>query len=151
MQHDMARQLVRFIEHVAQSCQFEEVLELGCGTGLLTELLVQQFAIQHLTLNDIVPDLAQRRSDSRAGDEKSKSSIHPGDMESIQLPADQDLVTSNAVLQWATDPEAMLEEDGCRETRRVFGDHHFWARQSARNTRFDRQVLAIPITRCVAH
>ena len=111
VQHEMARQLVRLIKRVAKSCRFEKVLELGCGTGLLTDLLVRKFAIRQLVLNDIVPDLAhvaQRCTMQATGN--STWRIYPGDMELIPLPADQDLVASNAVLQWAAEPDTMLEK-----------------------------------------
>ncbi len=88
----------------------ENVLELGCGTGLLTELLLQRFAIKRLVLNDIVPDLAgvaRRCAGSRPG---LQLDLCPGDMESVPLPTGQDLVASNAVLQWASEPGVMLDK-----------------------------------------
>ncbi len=110
VQHEMARQLVRLIKLVAKSCRFEKVLELGCGTGLLTDLLVRKFAIRQMVLNDIVPDLAHAAQRFTIGRRKLQVAIHPGDMELIPLPASQDLVASNAALQWAAEPETMLKK-----------------------------------------
>lgn len=108
VQREMAQQLVRLIQRVAASHRFENVLELGCGTGLLTNLLVQQFAIRQLVLNDIVPDLTHVAQRYTSGRPKLQVKLFPGDMELIPLPAHQDLVACNAVLQWAARPDTML-------------------------------------------
>lgn len=108
VQRNMAAELVQRIERVVPTCRFAHVLELGCGTGLLTDWLVQRFTIDHLTLNDIIPvltDVAMRCADRRPA---MQIEILHGDMESIALPVDQDLIVSNAVLQWSTDPARML-------------------------------------------
>jgi len=110
VQRYMARQLVRGIADAIGGHPCKNVLEIGCGTGLLTEQLVQRLDIGRLMLNDIVPDLplmARRCRCSRPG---LHLELCPGDMESVPLPAEQDLVAANAVLQWAREPHAMLEK-----------------------------------------
>ena len=58
VQRDLARRLVASIERVTSRRVWNQVLELGCGTGLLTALLLERFAIRQLTLNDLVADFS---------------------------------------------------------------------------------------------
>jgi len=108
VQAGMAQQLTHVLPRVAADDTFDRVLELGCGTGLLTSLIVQRFKVQRLALNDLVPDLADRTKRRAAGLSGLRIELRPGDMETVNLPDEQDLVISNAVLQWAADPETML-------------------------------------------
>ncbi|MFO7902348.1 MAG: malonyl-ACP O-methyltransferase BioC [Planctomycetota bacterium] len=108
VQQETAEHLIGMIHRAVGPAQPRNVLELGCGTGLLTAFLVREFPIQHLVLNDLlqnVTTLARRRARGRSA---IRVELRLGDMECIELPMNQDLVASNAVLQWAGDPIAML-------------------------------------------
>ncbi len=108
VQREMAQRLVQYVADAATTQAFDNVLELGCGTGLLTDLLVRQFAIRRLVLNDIVPDLDALAARCAGAQPELQIARLPGDMESVTLPANQHLVISNAVLQWAADADTML-------------------------------------------
>ncbi len=110
VQREMAGRLVERIVCAASTDSFDRVLELGCGTGLLTNLLVRRFSIGHLVLNDIVPDLNATVERCAGVRPEMLVELRSGDMESIALPANQHLVASNAVLQWAASPITMLEK-----------------------------------------
>ena len=79
VQRNMAEQLVTMIVEAGRTSQFNHVLELGCGTGLLTELLVQELAIKTLSLNDLVPDLISVAQGSVNG--HAQVDCYPGDMD----------------------------------------------------------------------
>ena len=49
VQSQMARQLISYLEKK----EYDSVLEVGCGTGYLSSLLIQNFRINKLILNDI--------------------------------------------------------------------------------------------------
>lgn len=84
---------------------FGNILELGCGTGLLTKLLASSVAYKKYYANDIV--------------EKSKtylSSIIPdcnfmcGNAKKIKPSAKMDLLISNAMFQWFSNLDKVLDD-----------------------------------------
>ena len=91
------------------------ILELGCGTGLLTRLVAEQFPGAALQLNDIVPEMC-RRTALRQG--LPETAILPGDAEDIPLPGRYDLILSASTFQWFTRPASTL-----RRFRDHLGDH----------------------------
>jgi malonyl-ACP O-methyltransferase BioC len=161
VQRDMAQQLIGLISRIGGSQSFARVLELGCGTGLLTELLVRQLAIQQLILNDLVGDLAglaKRCADLQPG---LQVETHPGDMELGPLPNDLNLVVSNAVLHWASEPETMLQRmadavrpggilalttfgpQNLRETRKLTGDSLYYLSLEQLSAKLDRRAVIL--------
>lgn len=87
---------------------FSRVLEIGCCTGTLTELLVRSFKVDKLFLNDLVEefydDVQSRLSPSEAGVLKPMF----GDIEQLSLPNNLDLVVSSATFQWLEDLPALF-------------------------------------------
>jgi malonyl-ACP O-methyltransferase BioC len=81
------------------------VLEIGCGTGLMTGILRQMFPPGVMYLNDLVEETCLRTA--------ARESIPPGhcltgDIESLPLPP-FDLVVSASTFQWLEDPGATFE------------------------------------------
>jgi malonyl-CoA O-methyltransferase len=105
----MAYRLAGLLQDHVGNTDLQSLLELGCGTGLLTELLVDRFVILRLILNDLIPDLTDLSERCRLRQRGMIIDACVGDMERIELPSGQDVVVSNAVLQWAADPLAMLD------------------------------------------
>lgn len=95
------------------------VLEIGCCTGTLTELLLSSCDVKKLYLNDLVSsfyDDVQQRIEN-----KKEVELVPlfGDIEELVLPKNLDLIISSATFQWLADLEtlfgrlaASLNEDG---------------------------------------
>ena len=89
------------------------VLEIGCCTGTLTELMLSSCAVQKLYLNDLVPsfydDVKRRLKDAE------QIEIVPlfGDIEELDLPDNLDLIISSATFQWLTDLEKLFERLAC--------------------------------------
>lgn len=87
------------------------VLELGCGTGALTALLLATFPAARVTAVDLAPAMlrhARERLDGAV--ESGRARLVPGDAETLPFePGAYDLVVSNAALQWFAAPKATLE------------------------------------------
>ncbi len=81
--------------------RFDEIFEVGCGTGLLTAGLVRELQYQRLTVNDIVPECRSHIA------QIVQCEFIEGDIETIpELPRRADLIVSNATFQWLANPEA---------------------------------------------
>ncbi len=103
VQREMAE---RLIELLVRNCgaKFPHILELGAGTGLLTEIIVRNLQFHRLTCNDLV--------------EKSKSYLDKitqnydfivGNSSKIKPVGAVDLIISNAMFQWFSSLNAPLE------------------------------------------
>lgn len=123
VQRGMAERLVERIEREPSS-----ILDLGCGTGYLTELLAKRFPPARIVAVDFAPamiELARRRvPDVR---------FVVRDIEELEPEAGSyDLIVSNATVQWLTEPEqtlarlvASLSAQGELQLA-TFGPRTFW-------------------------
>ncbi|WP_034681049.1 malonyl-ACP O-methyltransferase BioC [Caldalkalibacillus mannanilyticus] len=83
------------------------ILEIGCGTGYLTEKLGQAFPLAHITAVDLAPGMIEV-----ARTKLSSPRVHfiCGDIEEMELVASYDLIISNATFQWFNDLENTLHK-----------------------------------------
>ncbi len=99
IQKKMAEKLVTLLNRI----NYKKVLEIGCGTGFLTELLNKSIEFENYTAIDIVPDC-----------ENYINSINPeinfiqADIEKFSLEK-YDLIIANASLQWVNDFQNMID------------------------------------------
>jgi len=89
VQKQTAKRLVEELSKIQS--QFERVLELGCGSGILTNEIFSKLEIEKLFLNDL-SDICELI------DVDAEFII--GDAETVNYPDKLDLITSNAVIQW---------------------------------------------------
>ena len=88
---------------------FNSVLEIGCGSGLLTEECIQRIKFKDYMANDIVSECADYIFKIN-----SEISFLFGDIEQIQLNRKYDLIISNAVFQWIKMPNLLIKKlKGC--------------------------------------
>lgn len=108
VQRRMAAQLVSRL--VAEcGAAFPRILEVGCGTGLLTRHLLKAVQARELWMNDLVPECRENANRLAAEFPDVRTTFLPGDIESIpDQPDALDLIISNATLQWAQDLPALL-------------------------------------------
>jgi len=109
VQQRMALQLVAEIHRHGGPCH-DSVLDIGCGTGLLSRELARRLRIRKIVANDLVAECGPRVEAAMKRLPRVAFSFHPGDIENIDLPpATFDLVASNAVFHWLDDPAGLLE------------------------------------------
>ena len=103
VQKVMASTLIRCLIK-SSGKNFGDVLELGCGAGLLTKILLRNLNIDFLTANDISPVYESMLPVNK----KIRYINH--DMEDASfLPDALDLVISNAAIQWLDDFGSFIE------------------------------------------
>lgn len=97
-QRNVAAELVQMV-HGAGFDHFNKVFEVGCGSGFLTQKLIEDFQIDELIANDIT--CASEVHMNRIGAEYFKNiDFRSGDAEKITFPQNNDAVFSSSTLQW---------------------------------------------------
>ncbi len=99
----------------AVECIPEKILEIGCGTGLLTAQLRRTFSSDRLFLNDLVEELCHYAATYNF---VPLSHCLPGDVEKMYLPLSFDLMVSASTFQWFTDPKETFKKLACRLTKK---------------------------------
>lgn len=84
--------------------KFDKILEIGCGTGILTKQIEQNLVFQKYFANDIV-----EKSKNYIDGIISKNTFVCGNAQKIKLPHKVDLIISNAVFQWFENLDKVLE------------------------------------------
>ena len=77
------------------------VLEVGCGTGLLTQLLMRRYSDSLITAIDIAPGMIEECR--RKWPVEGRCAFLEADVESMTLAGEFDLIISNSCFQWLTD------------------------------------------------
>ena len=103
VQKQICQHLIGLMQEYISKNSLDRVFEIGCGSGNLSHLLMQHFAIQQLFLNDLYPEVQQHFQN----DPKLKWWI--GDIEQLDFPQSLDLVASSSALQWVGDLEAVFK------------------------------------------
>jgi malonyl-CoA O-methyltransferase len=79
-----------------------KVLEIGCCTGMLTSRLAQRYrGLEKLYVNDLVPDFNPLVANRVA--EHVSPEFLAGDIETVALPENIDLVISSSTFHWLND------------------------------------------------
>jgi len=104
VQAHMARRLVALLYHTTGN-HFFRVLEIGCGTGLLTRTLIQSSRIEQFFINDLVEEC------NPAASLAAPVQFIAGDAENtLVFPTKLNLIISNATFQWIYDFNTFLKK-----------------------------------------
>lgn len=107
VQAQIATDLVSHLLAQGGGADLGRVLEFGCGTGHLTDALLNCFNINDLTLNDLVPETGETLN--RLLQERQQSAqFRFGAVESIVLEGQYDLIASASTVQWIEDLPSAL-------------------------------------------
>lgn len=119
IQEKMAKKLV--FEMSKFEHKFQNVFEIGCGTGLLTDEICNEIKYDKLFLNDITENFT----------ETVPFEFYKGDILNIEVNEGFDLIMSNAVFQWIDNKELLflklynfLNKDGILAFT-TFGENNF--------------------------
>ena len=111
VQNRLAVRLMQAL-HILPAAAFRSVLEVGCCTGVLTEMLCRDKPVTSLFLNDLVLDF----EDVVLSRLQNNASIQVrscfGDIEKTDLPPDLSLVLSGATFQWLSDLPSFFKRLG---------------------------------------
>ena len=107
VQKEISLRLINYL-HDCNALPSSVVLEIGCCTGILSEMLVKAKEIQRMYLNDIVPEFCTNTGE-RIKKYVDQVDCIPGDIERCFLPKGLNLVISSATFQWMSDLPALLK------------------------------------------
>ncbi len=79
------------------------ILEIGCGTGLLSRQLMARFAPAELVVNDLCPEMAVCFANV------PRARFFPGDARTLEWPGVFDVVASASAVQWFGDLGAFAQ------------------------------------------
>ena len=94
-----ARMAGLIARHVPRSA-CRNVLEVGCGTGVFTRMLLRRTHPSFVWLNDICPEMRESLADVLG----ERVQFCPGDAEQTEFPGGQSLITSCSAIQWFDSP-----------------------------------------------
>lgn len=108
IQKQIAQHLMRLISTYLPDVDFNRVFEIGCGSGNLTYLLLENLQVQQLYLNDLYNEVQQHFQ------HRDQIKWLIGDAEHIDFPENLDLIASSSALQWMSDLSGILKT--CRQS-----------------------------------
>lgn len=118
-QRNVATELVQMV-HGAGFDLFKKVFEVGCGSGLLTQKLLENFQINKLTTNDITCS-SQEHMNRIAAQNLKNIEFLCGDAEKITFPQNNDAVFSSSTLQWFNGlPQFFDKVNACLNQKGLF-------------------------------
>lgn len=110
IQQQSAQDLARFISENIPSNDLPSWLDLGCGTGFLSQSLLKYAPHAKITLNDLAPSMLQEaKKILKNSSLNSEIQILPGDLETLNPQQTWDLIASNFVWQWLENPQKTIQ------------------------------------------
>lgn len=106
VQKKMANKMIYYLSKI--NSQFDSILELGVGTGLLTEEIIKKIKFKNYIANDLVPS-----SGDYVKNLIPRAKFYSGDALKLELNEKFELIISNALFQWFDDIQKV--RDFCKK------------------------------------
>jgi len=111
VQKEMARELL--LKIISTGKYFRNILEIGCGTGFLTELLAKEYPLAQITATDIAPEMIIVAREKLELFSNINYFVADGEnlmLDNVFFAPPFDLIVSSAVFQWFTDYETAFTQ-----------------------------------------
>ena len=106
VQKSIVTKLSMLLQEYVRPCP-AKILEIGCGTGLLTSTLLNDFSINELYINDLVPEMCRKTADRCV---ISDEHCILGDIETVALTEQYGMIVSSSTFQWFSRPGNTLKK-----------------------------------------
>lgn len=106
VQKHIASHLLDVFAQTSPAQHFPRALEIGCGTGFLTQELVTRLDIDHWTINDLV---ASSKLHIKPLLHSASWEFISGAIEKKPLPGNYSLIASSSVFQWIEELPKLLQ------------------------------------------
>lgn len=112
-QRQVAEKMIRLLQELLQprglGQGIAQVVEIGCGTGLYTELLLQTLHPTRMLINDLCAEMGPGiDSLLQCYGEGVEAEFVAGDAEELPLPPGSHLITSCSTVQWFIQPQQFV-------------------------------------------
>ncbi len=103
---------LKLIDHLlaTKEIDYSNVLEIGMGTGFLTEQLIDKCVVNKLYANDLVEDCERTYVEICNKFNQTNAKFLSGDIENIRLPEKITLAISSSTFQWLSNIELFLSK-----------------------------------------
>lgn len=107
VQKQICKHLTELVNAQGQ-CNFNNVLEIGCGTGLMTECVIDNFNVGNIVLNDLVDEMSDEIASLLDTKMFRKYEFISGDTERLKFERNFDLIISASTFQWFQDIDSVF-------------------------------------------
>lgn len=107
VQRNICRHLMDIIKSYTDRKAYN-VLEIGCGTGIMTDYLVSEMNIAGITVNDIVEDMYPLIKEVMDKRKVKHYNFLTGDAEQLIIDKKYDVIVSASVFQWFENPDIVM-------------------------------------------
>ncbi|PCI03710.1 MAG: malonyl-[acyl-carrier protein] O-methyltransferase BioC [Flavobacteriaceae bacterium] len=109
VQQEIALKLTEMLSDLGVK-SINNVLEVGCGTGFLTQHMLIDIGVSHYYLNDLA-EVAYSENVALLNASKEQEFVYvPGDAEKISFPKNMDAVVSTSAIQWFNELPRFFEK-----------------------------------------
>lgn len=122
IQKKIAHRLMQLIAKYAgvdQSNNQKRIFEIGCGSGNLTKLFIENQSFNKLYLNDLYPEVKKHfdvdQFENKQDNNQKFKDLDPiewciGDAETIEFPKELNLIISTSAIQWMHDLDGLFKK-----------------------------------------